>query len=169
MAGTTRGTSDVFVAPIASDGGVGTVWTSFGKIYADSTAALTQADATTKDFNSIQDDQPVDKDVTPGALTMQISLMEVTTDKLLELFGGTVTGTTEATKVWSAPLQAVTIERSMKIQPKKGKIITFVRMQLSSKANYNLTKEGILLVDVLCSVLTPTKSNTPAWSVGPEV
>jgi len=167
--GVTRGTSDVYIAPIASDGGVGTVWTSFGKIYADSTAAVTQADPTTKDFNSIQDDQPVDKDVTPGAITMQLSLMEVTTATLLENFGGTVTGTTEAEKVWSAPLQAVTIEKSMKIEPKKGKIITFVRMQLAPKANFNLTKDGLFLIDVLCSLLTPAKANTSPWSVGPEV
>jgi len=167
--GVTRGTSDVQIGTIAVDGGVATTFTSIGAIYADSTAALTQADATTKDFMSIQSDQPLDKDVTPGALTMTISLMNVTADDMVILFGGAVTGSTEANKVWVAPLQAVTIEKSVKIVPKKGKIITIVRAQLSSKANFNLQKDGLYLVDVLLSVLQPTKSATGPWSFGPEV
>jgi hypothetical protein len=165
----TRGTSDVFIAPIASDGGVGTAWASIGAIYADETAALAQADPTTKEFKSIQSDQPLDKDITQGAITVQLSLMNVTVDDLLLLMGGTVTGTTEANKVWSAPLQAVTIEKSLKIVPKKGKIITFVRMQLSSKSSFNLQPDGLYLVQVLCSVLQPTKPNTLPYTFGPDV
>jgi hypothetical protein len=165
----TRGLSKLEYGDIAGDGGVATSWTEIGLIDADSTAALTQADATETLFMAAQSDQPVDKDVTPGALTLNISLLESSPDKLLTLMGGSVTGSTEANKVWSAPLQAQVIYKSWKITPKKGKIITIVKGQLSSKINFDLQKTGKFVADVSIAVLLPDKAATAPISVGPEV
>lgn len=164
----TRGLSKIEYGDIAGDGGVATVWTQLGLTDADSTASLTQADPTETLFMAAESDQPVDKDVTPGATTLVFSLLESDPDKLLILFGGAVTGTGSA-KVWSAPLQATTIEKSWKITPKKGKIITIVRGQLSAKINYDLQKTGKFVVDISVAVLLPTKAATAPISIGPEV
>ncbi|WP_138481537.1 hypothetical protein [Dyadobacter bucti] len=164
----TRGTSDVEFGDIAEDGGVATVWETVGAVYADETASLTQADPTTKDFMSIQSDQPLDKDVTQGALTLNMSVMDMTPDKMVDYFGGAVTGSGDA-KVWEAPLQAQTIEKSIRIVPKKGFYLTFVRVQISAKAAYNLQKDGLFTAQLLLSVLKPDKANTGPWKFGPKV
>jgi len=165
----TRGTSKIEVAPLAGDKGVGTVWTDLGNISADSTAQLLQGDPTTKEFFSITSDQPIEKDVTPGSLVLTLSVMDVTAANLERLIGGASTGTTEANKVWSAPLQATVIEQSVKITPKKGKIITIVRAQFSGKVNFSLQKDGLFLIDLIISVLLPEKANTAPYTIGPEV
>ncbi|KAA6441470.1 hypothetical protein FEM33_01675 [Dyadobacter flavalbus] len=167
--GLTRGTSDVQIGDISEDGDVATEWTTIGKIYADSTAQLLDGDDTTKDFNSIQDDQPVDRDVTPGPTNITLSLMDLTAANLQLFFGGTVTGTTEANKVWTAPRQKPVIYKSLKIIPKKGKIITIVKAQISAKKNFNLQKDGLFLGDLNIAVLTPDKPEIGPYTIGPEV
>ena len=166
--GLTRGLTKIELSDIATDGGVGTTFATLGFTDADSTASFTQADATETLFMAAESDQPVDKDVTPGAITLAYSLLDPDPDKMVILFGGTVTGSGSA-KVWSAPLQSVTIEKSVKITPKKGMVITVVRGQLSAKINFDLQKTSKMVVDISIAVLVPTKSATAPFTLGPTV
>lgn len=165
--GVTRGLSKIeYGTPVS--GGVATSWTEIGYVDADSTANITQADSTETVFTAANADDPIDKDVTPGARTMVFSLLDSDPDKLVILFGGTVTGS-GSSKVWKAPRQAVTIEKSWKITPKKGQIITIPRGQLSAKINHDMQKTGKFVVDISVAVLLPEDGTTEPISVGPTV
>ena len=164
----TRGLTKIELSDIAEDGGVGTDFEQLGLTDADSTANFGQADATETLFMAAESDQPVDKDVTPGAITLTYSLLDPDPDKMVVLFGGSATGTGSA-KVWSAPLQVQTIEKSVKITPKKGMVITVVRGQLSAKVNFDLQKTGKMVIDVSIAVLLPNKAATAPWTLGPTV
>lgn len=168
MATLTRGLTKIEYGTIAVDGGVATSWTVLGKTDADSTANFGQADATETNFMSIEDDQPVDKDITPGAITLTYSLLNPDPDKMLILFGGAVTGS-GTSKVWEAPVQAAVIYKSWKITPKSGDIITIVKGQTSAKVNFDLTKTGKMVVDISIAVLAPDKAATGPYTLGPKV
>jgi len=84
---------------------------------------------------------------------------------LAALLGGTAAGTAP-NDTWVAPATTDIIEKSVKVTPKSGKVITFPRVALRAMINYKLAKAGIAQVMVEGTVMTPTKSGVAAIKIG---
>jgi hypothetical protein len=160
----TLGLGSIQVSAIANDGGLGTAFAALGKTYKD-TAELTGADPEVFEHYSEESDDPEETVVTKGKITVKWSIFDSDADTLVKVLGGTSSGTAP-NKIWSAPDTATNIELSIKITPKAGKIINIVRAKIVAKINYKLSKNGILMVDIIATVLTPTKAATASITIG---
>jgi len=168
MAAITRGVGKIEIGTIAVDGGVATTWATLGYTDRDSTAALTEEDPTREELFALEVDTAVDVDTTGGAITLTYSILNPDTATLAALWGGTVTGTGNAA-TWSRPGTAVSLEKSVKITPKKGLTITIVRGSVVPKLNFDLTKAGKFVIDIVVTVLQPTKANVDPVLFGPLI
>jgi hypothetical protein len=160
----TLGLQKIEVGDIAGDGGVATTFAALGKTYKD-TADLQGAEPAVFEHYSEESDDPEEIVETKGKVTVKWSIFDTDADTLVKVLGGTSTGTAP-NKIWSDGGTAPSVEKSIKITPKAGKIVTIVRAKLTAKPNYKLTKNGIFMVDIIATVLTPTKAATPSWTVG---
>ncbi len=160
----TLGLSKIEISDIAGDGGLGTTFLALGKTYKD-TAELLGEDPEIFEHYCEESDDPEETVVTKGKVTVKWSIFDSDADTLVKVLGGTATGTAP-NKIWSAPATAPTIEKSVKITPKNGKVINIVRAKIVAKPNFKLAKNGVLLVDITATILTPTKAATASWSVG---
>jgi len=160
----TLGLNKIELSDIAADGGLGTSFESIGKTYKD-TAEFIGEDPGIFEHYSEESDDPEEMVMTKGKVTVKWSIFDTDADTLVKVLGGTSTGT-EPDKIWNAPDTAGVIEKSVKITPKSGKVINIVRARIVAKINYKLSKEGIFLVDIIATILTPIKADTPAYQVG---
>jgi hypothetical protein len=160
----TLGLLKIEISDIASDGGLGTTFAALGKTYKD-TADLQGADPAVFEHYSEESDDPEEIVQTKGKVTVKWSIFDTDADTLVKALGGTSTGTAP-NKIWSDGGTATSIEKSIKITPKAGKIINIVRAKLVAKVNYKLAKNGIFMVDIVATILTPTKAATASWTVG---
>lgn len=156
--------SSIEIGDIAAAGGVATTFESVGVIY-KGTANLEQSEPENVEHECEELDEPIE--VLAGAKKTTISwgIVDFTPANLVKLLGGTVTGEGDAA-VWNAPSSSAVIEKSVKITPKRGSVITIVRMSLSSRITYALSKEGIAQVLVTGTMLTPTLANTAPLTIG---
>lgn len=157
----TRGLTKVEFAEILPDGGTGTTWFRLGDT-AKGTAKFTQQDGTKTEIPIEESDNPIDVITTKGAKEFNLSVANPDADSLLKCCGGTVDA--GPPKVWNEPDDAPDIELSMKITPKKGFIITAPRVKVEGKHNGSFTKDDVYKVDVVCTVLQPTKAGLKSVS-----
>lgn len=160
----TLGLLKIEISDIAVDGGLGTEFEAIGKTYKD-TADMQGADPEVFPHYSEESDDPEEIVTTKGQVTVKWSNFDSTAATLVKALGGEATGIAPA-DIWSAPDTAVNIEKSVKITPARGKVINIVRAKLVGKINYKLSKNGIFMVDITATILTPTKAATPAFSIG---
>jgi hypothetical protein len=163
----TLGLLKIEISDIAVDGGLGTVFAAIGKTYKD-TADMQGADPEVFEHYSEESDDPEEVVITKGKVIVKWSIFDTDADTLVKVLGGTATGTVP-NKIWSSSDTGPIITKSVKITPKTGKVINIVRAQLVGKINYKLSKNGIFMVDIAATILTPTKAATPAFSVGEAV
>ena len=158
------GLSKIEIGAIAGDGGMGTTLAVLGVTYKD-TAEITQEDPVITEHNSEENDEPEETIASKGKTTVKWSIIDATPATLVKVLGGTVTGTAPD-DVWNAPSTATDIEQSIKITPKSGPVINVVRAKIQAKINYKLARTGIFLVDIVATVLTPTKAATAPITIG---
>ena len=160
----TIGLSSIQISDIAGDGGLGTSFATLGKTYKD-TAEMTQADPEITEHYSEESDEPEETISKRGKTTVKWSIIDTDPDTLVKVLGGTSTGTAP-NKVWSAPDAATNIEKSIKIVPSAGATISIVRAKLHAKINYKMARTGIFMVDIVATVLDPTKAATAPMTIG---
>jgi hypothetical protein len=160
----TLGVSKIELSDIAGDGGLGIGFAALGKTYKD-TAELMGEDPEVFEHRSEENDDPEEVVVTKGKVTVKWSIMDSDADTLVKVLGGTATGVAP-NKIWNDAASAPNIEKSIKITPKSGKVINIVRAKIVAKVNYKIARNGIFLVDIVATILAPTKAATAAWSVG---
>lgn len=153
MGKVTLGLSKIEIGNIAADGGMGTSLAQLGYTYKDSCSLVTADPETTEHYAEEVDDPVVSVD-RAGKTTLSFQVMDPDVDTLAALLGGTAETTTG---VWSAPATIPVIEKSVKLTPTKGLYFEFPRMKITAKINANFSKSGIFLIDVVGTVLTPTK------------
>ncbi len=161
----TLGLKKIEIGDIASDGGVSTNFQVIGVTYKD-TAELTQEDPELTEHYSEENDEPEEVISAKGKTAIKWSIMDSDPDTLVDVLGGEVTGAV-GSEVWEAPAASVDIEKSIKITPKKGRVIIVPRARLVSKINYKLARTGIFLVEITATVLTPTKAGVAPMSMAP--
>lgn len=161
------GVSKVEIGAVAVDGDMGTTLASPGVIYKD-TAEITQEQEADIEHFCEESDDPFAIIVGPKKTKIKFAVTDFTPAALVALLGGTATGTAP-NDVWSAPATSDVIEKSIKITPKSGKVISFPRVSLRATINYKLAKSGIAQVMVEGTVLTPTKAGVAAIKIGTGV
>jgi len=154
---------------IAGDGGPGTVFTALGNTVKGS-AQLTTADGTTTDFNIEEQDDPVETvQSTKGKTTLAFSCFDVQGPTLVKFFGGTYTpyaaGPPIVDESYAPPSSVLTIEQTVRVTDKKGNVLTICRGSVKAKFSWSFTSDKLAQVDVTVDILTPTKPNTPAYTI----
>jgi hypothetical protein len=153
----TLGLTTIQFSAIASDGGVGTSFSTLGQTY-ENTCVLATDDPETTEFFIEESDTPVVSSSKEGKTTLKFSVADPDIDTLTELLGGTVTGVSP-NRVWKAPATLPTVERSIKLTPKQGFAnFTIARASISAKMNSTFSKKNLFLIEVTATVLTPTKA-----------
>jgi hypothetical protein len=160
----TLGLEKIEMGEVGTDGGMGTTLAQIGYTYED-TCTLTTEDPTDTEFYVEELDDPVAVISKQGKTTFSFSLANPSADTLKELMGGTVNSSTGA---WEAPTKLPTIEKSVKITPTQGFVITVPRMKIVAKFNANFSKTNMTLVEVTGTVLTPTKDGEPKMTATPK-
>lgn len=161
MALITIGLASVEVADILGDGSVGTTFASLGYTY-ENTCKFTEADPEETSFYVEEVDDPVETSTKAGDIKLNFSIANPDVDTLVAVFGGTKDGST-----WEAPATKATIEKSIKITPKKGLIFTVTRANMVAKLNADFSRKGLFLIEVAATVLAPTKVGDPKMTAVP--
>ena len=159
----TIGLTSLKMGNIAVDGGMGTSLTDVGKIIKD-TCELMQEDPTVTDFESEQDDDPIESVAKLGKKTLKFSIADYTPAVLAKFCGGTATGTSP-NDVWAAPDSAPEIEQSIEIITPKGVKFAIPRAKIIAKLGAKFSKSGLAQIDIVAHILKPTKAATASVSV----
>lgn len=151
----TYGLEKIEIADLAGDGGPGTTFAVIGYTNPGTTKITTeQAAAVEKRCEEVS--SPLVS--IPGDETVSVDFQLIVEDvnTLPKVLGGSV-----VTGVWSAPDSKPIIEKTLKLTPKEGLVLTFNRVSIVGALNATLSKDGDLFyVDVKATVLQPTKSGT---------
>jgi hypothetical protein len=157
------GLAEVALGAPATDGGMGTTLSPLGYTLID-TCQLTFDDDTVNDFNVEELDYAFFSQRIKGNINVAFSVANPSLNALLEVCGGTITGTGDAA-VWNAPNNAPTIELSLKITPKQGFIFSFPRVSISAKMSQTVGKNQLTTLDVTGKALVPLKDGEAIFSL----
>jgi len=158
------GVASIQIGAIASDGDVSTTFAPLGVTYKE-TAEFTQTQDADTEHICEEADEPFA--IVPGVkkTTIKFAITDVTPATLVSILGGTATGTAP-NDTWTSPSTSDILEKSVKITPKSGKVITLPRVSLKATIDYKLSRAGILKVNIEGRVLTPTKAGVSAIKIG---
>lgn len=148
----TIGLTKIELGAILESGGMGTTLAELGLTYQDS-CKLTEEDSEDTEFYSEENEDPEYIKSKRGKRTLEWQCMNPDADTLALILGGTATGTP---KVWEAPTSLETIEKSIKITLEDGfATIEIPRAKINAKINHEISKKGIMLIDIKATILTP--------------
>lgn len=159
---TTTGLAAVKMGDIAGDGGMGTTLAVIGYTNKGSVQLNTE-DPTSTEFYAEEVDDPIYVSKKKGKTTFTFQLGFPDFDQMVAVLGGTKSGTGNA-QIWSAPSTVQTIEKSFKIVPTSGYVLNIVRGTIAAKFTGGYMSTDNLKIDVVVTVLTPTKANTASYS-----
>jgi hypothetical protein len=162
-----NGLTSVSFADIAGDGGIGTSWSELGSTEAGSMQWQGSEGTKTEFFIEEQTD-PVLVKTQAGSNTITWNCLDFSPTKMEEMFGGTVTGsgTGGDPYIYHAPVGGVTaIERSLKVINGDGDEFLIVRASVFPVFNSAFAKDQVAKITLTATILTPTKANTPSFSI----
>lgn len=155
----TIGLKKMSVAPLAGDGGPGSVFAAFGNISTDS-FNFAEGEATVKQVSIEESPDPLAQFETKGVLQFNLNIADADAAMLALLRGGTVT-TTGNVKKYEEGEAFSGIERTVKIEPSQGLTFTINRAKMSGLLISGMGKNQELLLQITITALKPTKSGTP--------
>lgn len=160
------GLQKVEIAPIAVDGGLGTDWMIIGETVVGS-ASITTEDNQTTDIFEEESDSPLESIVTQaGKMSFNWSTYRLDPVVLVRLLGGVHTPASEGVpEKWDAPDSFPDIEASVRWTDKKGVVVQSPRVKISSKMGVSFTKDALGQLDMVGTILKPTKANTARMSI----
>lgn len=122
-------------------------------VYRDS-FNMTEEEGTTTDHYSEMDTTPKVSFTEVGKETITLQLMETQVDNLVLFLGGTksVVGGRDR---WSKPTTASDIEKFVTITTNDGTTIQIPRCKITARKNLQFRRNGIWLIDVTMTPLTP--------------
>jgi hypothetical protein len=157
----TYGLESVEFGDIATDGGLAATFSAKGLTFKDS-FEINTADADMQEFMSEENDDPEVSISTQGKKGYKFQLMNPGVDELEYFLGGTVIS--GPPKKWNAPDNTPIIEKSVKITPKVGHILTITRARITAKQAGKYAKTGLAMLDIMITVMKPTKTGEPSMS-----
>jgi hypothetical protein len=148
---------------IAGDGGMGTSLSILGVTLQD-TAELIQEDPEITEIFSEENDDPEESIETAGPKKLKWSIMNFDPDQMVRVLGGTSTGVAP-NKIWSAPRTKDPIELSCEVLSKYYVRTQIPRLKITAKLNMQFRKKGVTLVDIVGTILTPTKAGVAPMTI----
>lgn len=162
-----NGLTSVSFADIAGDGDIGTVWAELGSTLQGS-MNWAGAEGTKTEFFIEEQTDPVISKTQSGSNTVTWQCVDISPTKMQQMFGGTVTGTGTVGDpyIYHSPVGGVqAIEKSVKIINGDGVEFLIVRASVFAVFNSAFAKDQIAQITLTATILTPTKANTPAYSI----
>jgi hypothetical protein len=160
----TIGLSSIEVGDVATDGGMGTTLAALGETY-QNTCKFQQEDPETTDFYAEEYDDPVFSVSKAGKTTFTFSIMNPELATLKSVLGGTIVPENGGTpETWNAPSNMPIIEKSVRITPQQGIAFDIPRMKIVAKINGEISKKGLLLIEVTGTALIPEKAGLAKFS-----
>ena len=158
-----NGISKIEIGPIAVDGGMGTSLKQLGYTTEDS-FKWNSTDPEKKEYFVEEIDSAFYTATKAGKVGFIFEIANPDIDTLVDLFGGTKTGT-GTTATWAAPAVTPTIERSVKITPKIGIGFNLPRVLITAKWTDSMGRNALLGITVSRDVLAPTKTGMAPYEV----
>lgn len=158
---TTTGLAAVKMGDIAVDGGMGTTLAVIGYTNKGSVQLNTE-DPQLTEFYAEEVDDPIYISKKKGKTTFTFQLGFPDFDQMVAVLGGTKTGSGNTQK-WTAPSTYPTIEKSWKVVPTNGLVLNIPRGSIQAKLTGGYMSTDNLKIDVVITVLTPTKANEPPY------
>lgn len=156
------GVAEIAIGAIAVDGGMGTTLAPLG-FTEEGSAAINMDDPTETEFRVEEINTPIWVETTPGNISIAFTVSDPNEDTLVAVMGGTKTGTGEDT-VYDYPSESVSIERSIKITPRKGMGLNIPRAKITAKFSSEIGRAALMRVEVSGRILQPTKADTAPFS-----
>ena len=122
-------------------------------VYRDS-FNMTEEEGTTTDHYSEMDTTPKVSFTEVGKETLTLQLMETQATMLLAFLGGTV-ATLDGSSAWTKPSGATNIEKFLDITTVDGTRIRIPRAKVTGRKNMQFRRNGIWLIDVTITPLSP--------------
>lgn len=151
------GIASIAFGVIAVDGGMSTDLEALGYTL-EGTAKINTDDGTETEFMVEETDTAIDTDQTEGKMTVQLTIADPDEDTLVEVLGGTKTGT-GASAIFSYPNPLPVIERSIVITPKKGMGLKIPRAKIKAKFSSDIGRGKLMGLEITGTILQPTKAN----------
>ena len=158
------GLKNFYLGAIAGDGGMGTDLEPVSYSVID-TPVFNIPEGEKTDFPIEESDTPYYSKTTPGVPVFNLSIYGLSAAVLAKHFGGTaVVGPTSGDPdTWEAPAQIPTFERSIVAEHSQGGFLSIVRAAITATIDWNFQKNNLPQINLVCTVLTPTKLNEPAY------
>lgn len=158
----TYGLTTIKMGAILPSGGMGTSLATIGYTQKDS-AKLVQDDPEMIEHYAEETDDPILTIGQSGKIVLSFTLMDPDADALATVLGGSTTGTP---KVWTPDATYTQVEKSIEITPQGGfGKIEIPRAHVIGKINAELAKKGLFVVDMKCTILTPTLAGLAKISI----
>ena len=159
MAKVAIGLTTLKMGNIAGDGGMGTSLTTVGYTVADTAIMSTEEGQSTEFLIEEQDDAVYSILSQKGKTTLAWSCYDVDADTLVKFFGGTkIAGPPES---WESPASTPEIEQSIELTMKAGGKVEIARAKIVAKMTWAFQKSKLAQIDIVATVLTPTKVGEP--------
>lgn len=155
------GVAAITFGDIAADGGMSTSLEALGYTL-EGTAKINTEDGTTTDYKVEEVEDPIDSEVTQGKMTVQLTIADPDEDTFINVFGGSKSGS-GANTVYQYPATIPSIEKSIKVTPKKGIGFNFVRAKITGKFTSDIGRGKLMGVEITATILTPTKDGEPKF------
>ncbi len=136
-------------------------------IYRDS-FNMTEEEGTTTDHYSEMDTTPKVSFTEVGKETLTLQIMESQAVMLQRFLGGTV-ATLDGSSAWSKPSGASNIEKFLDITTVDGTRIRIPRAKVTGRKNMQFRRNGIWLIDVTITPLTPLLGTLAAMVINDPV
>lgn len=154
------GLKKFYMGDVAVDGGMGTGLSLVSNAVID-TPVLNIPEGETTNFEIEDSDDPFYSKTTPGVKTLNISFYVADVNVLEQFFGGVaVVGPASGADTWEAPLQIQNFEASIVAEHQQGGHMKIVRALVAATADWNFQKNNLPQINVVATILTPTKTNT---------
>jgi hypothetical protein len=158
----TLGLTKIEIGDILTDGSMGTSLTQIGYTDRDS-CVFASEDPQETEIEVEEVDDAIDIIIRGGKKTLKFTLADPDEAALALLMGGTAV-TTTGSESYTAPDTFPILEKSIKVTPSKGLILSIPRARIVAKWNGAFSKSTNFKVDVVATVMTPTKSGLAPFS-----
>lgn len=133
-----------FADVITAEAGIATAsWEELPVTLRDDEVSITEADPEEQETFSHENDSPEDYDLTGKGLTAVGSFIKATFEQMVDLMGGSVSGTAEAKKYLHSANKLI-LNKAIRFRLKNGGSIIIPNAKGSVQLNINATSTGVL-------------------------
>jgi len=158
----TTGLAKIEVGDALADGSMGTTLVQYGYTDKDS-CELIMDDPTETAFEAEEVDDPIEITYKGGKKQVKFNIADPDEAAIALFLGGTAVSTPGA-ETYAAPFTFTVVEKSLKITPTKGLILSAPRCKFVAKLSGKYAKSDKLKLEITATILMPTKENEPPFT-----